>query len=110
MDSKVTTYVQTGQQPAILNYNKFSAFSRAELIFKPKDVSSPKVLNDFLPLFADQAQYRGVQYGMTFISSARLLFYNKDIFPKAGVSGTPASWAEVEDAAKKIKKAGDIPL
>lgn len=110
MDSKVKTYVQTGQQPDILNYNKFSDFARDELIFKAKDVVSPKVLDDFLPLFADQAQYKGVQYGLPFISSARLLFYNKDIFAKAGVSGPPASWAEVEDAAKKIEKAGDIPL
>ncbi|MEU5029454.1 extracellular solute-binding protein [Streptomyces milbemycinicus] len=110
MDSKVKTYVQTGQQPDILNYNKFSDFARDDLIFKAKDVVSPKVLDDFLPLFADQARYEGIQYGLPFISSARLLFYNKDIFAKAGVSGPPSSWAEVEDAAEKIKKAGDIPL
>lgn len=91
MDSKVKTYVQTGKQPDILNYNKFSDFARDELIFKTKDVVSPKVLDDFLPLFADQAQYKGVQYGLPFISSARLLFYNKDICAKAGVSGPPSA-------------------
>ncbi|UUU30774.1 extracellular solute-binding protein [Streptomyces sp. CA-210063] len=34
----------------------------------------------------------------------------KDIFDKAGISRPPSSWAEVEDAAEKMKKAGDIPL
>ncbi|MFI5677433.1 extracellular solute-binding protein [Streptomyces cellulosae] len=110
MDSKVKTYVQTGQQPDVLNYNKFSDFARDDLIYQAKDVVSPKVLADFLPLFADQAQYKGAQYGLPFISSARLFFYNKDIFGKAKISKPPTSWAEVEEDAKKIKKAGDIPL
>ncbi|MFM9450527.1 extracellular solute-binding protein [Streptomyces europaeiscabiei] len=110
IDSKVKTYIQTGQQPDVLNYNKFSDFARDDLIYQAKDVVSPKVLADFLPLFADQAQYEGVQYGLPFISSARLFFYNKDLFDKAGLSEPPSSWAEVEDAAEKLKKAGDIPL
>src|SRR4051794_22822765 len=110
MDSKVKTYVQTGQQPDVLNYNKFSDFARDDLIHQAKDVVSPTVLDDFLPLFADQAQYKGVQYGLPFISSARLFFYNKHIFDKAKISKPPASWAEIEADARKMKKAGDIPL
>jgi ABC-type glycerol-3-phosphate transport system substrate-binding protein len=110
MDSKVKTYVQTKQEPDVLNYNKFSDFARDDLIYQAKDVVSPTVLDDFLPLFADQAQYKGVQYGLPFISSARLFFYNKHIFDKAKISKPPASWAEIEADARKIKKAGDIPL
>ncbi|MEV0775431.1 extracellular solute-binding protein [Streptomyces sp. NPDC050433] len=110
MDSKVKTYVQTKQQPDVLNYNKFSDFARDGLIYKAEEVLSPKVLGDFLPVFADQAGYEGVQYGLPFISSARLFFYNKDIFDKAGVSAPPSDWAGVEAAAEKIKEAGSIPL
>ncbi|MET7688957.1 extracellular solute-binding protein [Streptomyces sp. NPDC005483] len=113
MDSKVKTYIQTKQQPDVLNYNKFSDFARDDLIYKADEAVSAKVLGDFLPLFADQAKYQGVQYGLPFISSARLFFYNKAIFKQAGVTAPPKSWAEVEAAAKKIKKAkksGVIPL
>lgn len=110
MDSKVKTYIQTKQQPDVLNYNKFSDFARDDLIYKADEVVSAKVLDDFLPLFADQATYEGVQYGLPFISSARLFFYNKEIFEKAGVAAPPKSWAEVEAAARKIKKTGAIPL
>ncbi|MET8416860.1 extracellular solute-binding protein [Streptomyces sp. NPDC005134] len=110
MDSKVKTYIQTKQQPDVLNYNKFSDFARDDLIYKADEAVSPKVLDDYLPLFADQAKYKGVQYGLPFISSARLFFYNKEIFKKAGVAAPPTSWAEVEAVAKKIKTAGAIPL
>lgn len=110
MDSKVKTYIQTKQQPDVLNYNKFSDFARDDLIYKADEAVSAKVLDDFLPLFADQATYEGVQYGLPFISSARLFFYNKEIFGKAGVTAPPKSWAEVEAVARKIKKTGAIPL
>lgn len=59
MDSKVKTYVQTKQEPDILNYNKFSDFARDGLVHKAQDVVSPKVLADFLPLFRQKAQYKG---------------------------------------------------
>lgn len=110
MDSKVKTYVQTKQEPDVLNYNKFSDFARDGLVHKAQDVVSPKVLADFLPLFRQKAQYQGAQYGLPFISSARLFFYNKDIFAKAGIAKPPSTWAEVEADAKKIKQAGYIGL
>ncbi|MEH0631218.1 extracellular solute-binding protein [Streptomyces stelliscabiei] len=113
MDSKVKTYIQTKQQPDVLNYNKFSDFARDGLIYPAEEAVSAKVLGDFLPLFAEQATYEQVQYGLPFISSARLFFYNKKIFKKAGVTAPPTSWAEVEATARKIKKnggSGVIPL
>lgn len=110
MDSKVKTYVQTKQTPDILNYNKFSDFARDGLVYKAQDVVAPGVLNDFLPLFRQQARYKGVQYGLPLLSSARLFFYNKDIFAKAGIARPPATWAEVEADAKKIKQTGSIGL
>ncbi|MEV5954751.1 extracellular solute-binding protein [Streptomyces sp. NPDC051987] len=110
MDSKVKTYVQTRQEPDILNYNKFADFARDGLVYQAKDVVSPQVLADFLPVFKGNAEYKGAQYGLPFISSARLFFYNKDIFAKANISQPPTTWAEAEADAKKIKKAGYIGL
>lgn len=110
MDSKVKTYVQTKQEPDLLNYNKFSDFARDDLVYKAQDVVSPGVLADFLPLFKEKAEYKGTQYGLPFISSARLFFYNKEIFAKAKISQPPSTWAEVEADAKKIKQAGYIGL
>ena len=41
-----------------------------------------------------------------FIASARALFYNKDLFQKAGLTEPPKTWAEFEADAKKLKDAG----
>lgn len=37
-------------------------------------------------------------------------FYNEDIFAEAGVTKTPATWAELLDACQKIKDAGYTPI
>ena len=65
------------------------------------------MLADFLPPSPTRREYKGVQYGLPFISSARLFFYNKDLFEKAGISEPPSRpGPSVEAAAKKMKKAG----
>lgn len=38
------------------------------------------------------------------------VFYNKEIFDKAGVTAEPKTWAEFLDVCEKIKAAGFIPL
>ena len=45
MDSKVKTYIQTKQQPDVLNYDKFSDFARDDLIYKADEAVSAKVLD-----------------------------------------------------------------
>ncbi|WP_433328443.1 extracellular solute-binding protein [Spirillospora sp. CA-294931] len=108
MDAKVKTYVQTKQVPDVLNYNAFSDFARDGLIYKASEVVSPQVLSDFTPTFVEQAKYKGEQYGLPFISSARLLFYNKALFKKAGLNAPPKTFDEVKSYAEKIKKGGAI--
>ncbi len=108
MDAKVKTYVQTKQTPDILNYNSFSDFARDGLIYKASDIVSPQVLSDFTPTFVDQTKYNGEQYALPFISSARLLFFNKDLFKKAGITDPPKTWADVKSDAQKIKAKGAV--
>lgn len=108
MDAKVKTFVQTKQTPDILNYNAFSDFARDGLTYKTSEVTSPQVQSDFTPPFVAQTKYNGAQYAMPFISSSRLLFYNKALFGKAGITTPPKTWADVMTDAKKIKAKGAI--
>ena len=49
----------------------------------------------------------GNLYSMPFNSSTPILYYNKDLFKKAGLPDTPpATWDAVESMAKKLKAAG----
>lgn len=50
--------------------------------------------------------YEGKRYGVPIGTDGRVLFYNKDLFGKAGIPTPwqPASWQEVLDAAAKLKQ------
>jgi multiple sugar transport system substrate-binding protein len=104
----IKTKVQAGQQPDILNIDAFAGFASDDLLYPAKDVVSADVLSDFQPSFAKNASIDGTQYGLPFIASARALFYNKALFKKAGISGPPSTWAELEADAKKITAKGSI--
>src|SRR5215831_16244467 len=49
----------------------------------------------------------GNLYSMAFNSSTPILYYNRDLFKKAGLPDkSPATWAEVESDAKKVVASG----
>ena len=43
---------------------------------------------------------------MPLIASTRTLFYNTDLYAKAGITAPPRTWAELQDAAQKIQALG----
>ena len=53
----------------------------------------------------------GTMLSFPYNSSSPILYYNKDIFAKAGLDAEnpPATWPEVWDAARKIKSSGAAP-
>jgi len=104
----ITTDVQANKAPDILNIDAYADFATSGLLYPAKDVVSPQVLSDFQPSFVKDASIGGTQWALPFIASARALFYNKDLFAKAGISTAPKTWAELEAAATKIKANGGI--
>ncbi len=69
------------------------------------DIVPAAVQKRFVPaLFQKGASYRGKIYGLPIAAAARGMFYNKDLFKKAGITKPPATWNELLAAAVKIKK------
>lgn len=68
-------------------------------------------INDYIAgvryFYADS---KGKMIGMPFNSSTPLLYYNKEAFKKAGISGPPQTWEEFEQIAPKLKAAGYTAL
>jgi raffinose/stachyose/melibiose transport system substrate-binding protein len=54
-------------------------------------------------------QYKGVQYGIPVISDASMIWYNKDIFQKVGITA-PTTWDAFMTDIKTLKAAGYTPL
>jgi raffinose/stachyose/melibiose transport system substrate-binding protein len=53
--------------------------------------------------------FEGVKAGVPFTARAMGAWYNKALFEKAGISGDPSSYAELEEANKKLLSAGITP-
>lgn len=68
--------------------------------------------SQYLPgIVAYYSKPDGTMLSFPYNSSSPILYYNKDIFQKAGldVDNPPKTWNEVWDAAKKIKASGAAP-
>ena len=106
IDQKLKTMVQTGDLPDIGNLNYFSSFAADDLLYRADELVPADVLADMVPTFIENSKYEGTAYAVPDLASARLFFYNKDIFEAAGVTEADiATWDGLEAAAKKIKAA-----
>ena len=102
---KITTMVQTKQYPDIVNLNTFASYAADGLIYPADQIVDAKTLADIVPTFANNSKYNGVQYAVPDLASDRQMFYNKDIFTKAGIANPPTTWTELTADCAKIKAA-----
>lgn len=60
--------------------------------------------NDFLPGFLELNEANGSVYGMPWCFATNLLYYNKDMFDKAGINYPTEEWTweDFENAAQKL--------
>lgn len=92
--------------PDILNIDAYASFASDGMLYPASEIVSPDVLADIQPGFAKNASLNGQQFALPLFASTRTLFYNKDLFTKAGVTTPPKTWSELTDAAKKIQALG----
>ncbi len=68
-------------------------------------------VNDILDKYMmwDPVIYKGKYYGYPWVISTRILFYNKDLFKKAGLdpNNPPKTWAELKKATMLINALGN---
>jgi multiple sugar transport system substrate-binding protein len=106
IDQQSSTMIQNNNAPDILNLNVYASYAKDGLLYSSDEVLSPAVKSDLLPNFVKSGTYQGKMYGMPDLSSARALFYNKDLFKRAGITNPPTTWADFETDAKKVQALG----
>lgn len=62
--------------------------------------------SEFLETPLSSNVYDGKTYGVPQVTDTLGLMYNKALFEEAGIEEPPATWAEVDEAAKALKKVG----
>ncbi|TDT32172.1 carbohydrate ABC transporter substrate-binding protein (CUT1 family) [Streptomyces sp. BK208] len=105
VDREVRELVEAGKAPAMAQIGAYSDYADQDLLYRADDVLSIPVQADFVSQLAGAGQVNGVQYGMPFAASTRVLFYNKTLFAEAGVT-PPTSWDDLAEAAEALKEKG----
>ncbi|MGW0364316.1 extracellular solute-binding protein [Streptomyces sp. NPDC002990] len=113
VDAKVAEMVKAGKAPDIAQIGAYADYAAAGKLYTAAELLSVNTEADFLGPLADAGKMGRVQYGLPFVASTRLLFYNEKLLGDAGVlpkdaknGWQPKSWADLEAAAKKLKGAG----
>ena len=60
--------------------------------------------DDFLETPLSSNVFDGQTYGVPQVTDTLALMYNKKLFDEAGIEAAPTTWAEVQEAADKLKK------
>ena len=66
----------------------------------------PEFKDRFIDTFLSPSIMDGHTYGLPIAASARAMYYNKELFEKAGIAKPPATWTELQEDARKIKAIG----
>ncbi|GAA3607228.1 extracellular solute-binding protein [Marihabitans asiaticum] len=107
IDQQSSTMIQNNQAPDILNLNAYASYAKDGLLWSAEDVIPQESQEDILDTFVKYGTYDGKFYGFPDLASARALFYNTELFEKAGINEPPKTWDELRDAAQKITDLGD---
>ncbi|MET8825837.1 extracellular solute-binding protein [Streptomyces sp. NPDC004610] len=102
VDREVKEMVDAGDPPDLAQIGAYADYADQDLLYQAGDLLSIPVQADFADQLALAGQVHGVQYGMPFAASTRLLFYNESLFEDAGLT-PPTTWEELATAAGELK-------
>lgn len=105
VDRKVKEMVAAGDAPDMAQIGAYADYAADGLLYSADELLSISTQADFASQLASAGEVDGTQYGMPFAASTRLLFYNKTLFAKAGLSA-PKTWDELAADAAALKDEG----
>ncbi|MCT4356882.1 extracellular solute-binding protein [Streptomyces sp. Je 1-79] len=108
VDRKVAEMVKADQAPDIAQIGAYADYAAAGELYSADELLSIPVQANFLAPLASAGEHKRIQYGLPFVASTRLLFFNEKLFDEAGITKPPTSWDELAAAAQKLK-ADDVP-
>ncbi|MER5963508.1 extracellular solute-binding protein [Streptomyces sp. NPDC002057] len=105
VDREVTRLVEEGNAPDVALMGAYSDFAAQGRLYPASELLSVRAEANFLPPLAEAGSVDNTLYGLPFVASSRLLFYNEELFDKSGAE-PPKTWTELEEAAKALKEEG----
>ncbi|MFE0583328.1 extracellular solute-binding protein, partial [Streptomyces sp. NPDC058874] len=93
IDREVSRMVKAGKAPDVALMGSYSDFAAQGKLYSAEELLSVGAEANFLPPLAEAGTFDNRLYGLPFVASSRLLFYNEALFAKAGVKGAPKTWS-----------------
>ncbi|QTI87285.1 extracellular solute-binding protein [Streptomyces sp. AgN23] len=106
IDKRVADMVKDGHAPDIAQIGAYADYAAAGELYPAERMLAVSTQAGFIGPIAKAGEVKRVPYGLPFVSSTRLLFYNKALFEEAGIASAPESWSELKQAAVKLKAMG----
>jgi multiple sugar transport system substrate-binding protein len=106
VDDKVASMVKEGKAPDIAQMGSYAAYAAKGQLYSADDLFTVSEQADFIPSLAQAGSVDRTQYGIPWVSSSRMFFYNKKLFRKAGITKAPETWAQLATDAKLLKNVG----
>ncbi|GAA1546340.1 extracellular solute-binding protein [Streptomyces albidochromogenes] len=105
VDREVAEMVEAGKAPDIAQIGAYADYAADGKLYSADEMLSIPVQANMLAPLAEAGEVGRVQYGIPFVASTRLLFYNQKLFTQAGLE-PPKTWDGIETAAKALKARG----
>jgi multiple sugar transport system substrate-binding protein len=104
---KLTTQVAGGTAPdtAYVDASIVSTFaSKGALVNVDGYIAGSKIVDgsDYVPGFKQANMFKGSMFGLPYDAETTALFYRKDLFQQAGISGPPQTWDQFKQDADKL--------
>lgn len=90
-----------------LDFNAVHQFAISDQLRSMNDFGYKSIRDDFTEAAQGNVSVNGQPYGLPISSGPMVMFYNKAVFDKAGVTEAPTTWDEYREAAEKIKASTD---
>ncbi|MFF8280129.1 extracellular solute-binding protein [Streptomyces lateritius] len=105
VDREVTRLVDEGNAPDVALMGAYSDFAAQGRLYAASELLSVRAEANFLPPLAEAGSVGNTLYGLPFVASSRLLFYNEELFDRAGAE-PPKTWSDLKEAARALKQEG----
>lgn len=112
----LSTRVAANDYPDVarMTYQKAGKYIRGGVLKDLTQEIDSSTQKDLLPAYKAPFTYNNKLYGIPHLSDTVVLFYNKAMFEKAGITNVPTSakdawtWDQFLDVAKKVKTANNL--
>ena len=107
LNSKLKTAFTANEEPdvSVMVVNSTQAFADGGMIQKIDDLIDSSDVSDFWPGLMENCKVNGDIYGVPYLRSTPVLYYNKTLFKKAGLDPetAPATWDDMVKASDALK-------